>query len=147
MELFHDGLLLGFVVGNRPVRALGRTSGFRAGFRASGPDFGRILFGKTSKPSKSAGGTILRLPDLIFVFFVVGNRPVRPLGIEPQWTQPDGHDKAHTPGGPAEADHRLWEPPRDSPVPPQGTINRRPTGPCRATLLPSGRASGKGNPA
>ncbi len=33
--------------------------------------------------------------------------------------------EAHTPGGPAEADHRLWEPPRDSPVPPQGTTNRR----------------------
>ncbi len=34
--------------------------------------------------------------------------------------------KAHTPGGPAEADHRLWEPPRDSPAPPRGTNNRRP---------------------
>ena len=27
---------------------------------------------------------------------------------------------------PSEADHRLWEPPRDSPVPPQGATNRRP---------------------
>ncbi len=34
--------------------------------------------------------------------------------------------KAHSPGGPAEADHRLWEPHRDSPAPPQGTTNRCP---------------------
>ena len=34
--------------------------------------------------------------------------------------------QAHTAGGPAEADHRLWEPPRDSPVPPLGATNRRP---------------------
>ena len=29
-------------------------------------------------------------------------------------------------GGPAETDHRFWEPPRDSPVPPQGATNRSP---------------------
>ncbi len=32
-----------------------------------------------------------------------------------------GMGQARTPGGPAEADHRLWEPTKDSPVTPQGT--------------------------
>jgi hypothetical protein len=34
--------------------------------------------------------------------------------------------KAHTSGGPAEADHRRWEPLRVSPLPLQGTTSRRP---------------------
>ena len=37
-------------------------------------------------------------------------------------------------GGPAGADHYLWEPPRDSPVPPQGATNRKWTLQCNSLL-------------
>ena len=38
-------------------------------------------------------------------------------GLNPSGRNRTGMCKAHTPGGPAEADHRLWELPRDSPLP------------------------------
>lgn len=52
-------------------------------------------------------------------------------------------------GGPAEADHRFWEAPRDSPIPPQGATNRRPASgvdyATQTSFLP-GRRPAAGNP-